>query len=533
MMDRVGKTFAAAFGSIGFRGPACLRICRDSSRKIMVSRGQSHDPLLQVTELMLPLLGTRIGLLSSGCAVIFLTLLAAQTPASQAGEYPIGALSGDQDFPAASVSASGGYVVWEDNRIDGGRYGSGIAAAGLDSNFAVTGSVFRVNHQPAGNQEKPQVLGLSNGSTLFAWEQRQAGKPGVYVRLLGANGRFATGDMLVNTPSIPVSATRTTNWYVFSRNTWKLRKYKFREKILNIREQAGGVALAALPDGGALVAYHAMRRAETNTWRMITNDVWTGTRYVAKTFLRPLLRTDDWMHDVFFQQLDGEGRKVGPEVMVNQYASYNQRNPAMAMLSDGRFIVVWVSEYPVSANWRHNFRVALYGRLFTAQGEPAGDEFSMAAGEEFVQSNPSVAPLAGGGFAVFWSQQESTTSRRWDVYAQNFGPDGATVGAAFRVNEYTTGDQFGPRVAAQGDHQFVVWTSVGQDGSLEGIFGRQLTAGALAGGESAVNTTTVSRQLHPTVSADGHGRFLGVWASFGGDAGLDLFGRVYSPGAGQ
>src|SRR5678816_3720826 len=94
------------------------------------------------------------------------------------------------------------------------------------------------------------------------------------------------------------------------------------------------------------------------------------------------------------------------EVMVNQYVSYNQRNPAVAMLSDGRFIVVWVSEFPVSANWRHNFRVALYGRLFNAQGEPVGDEFSMAAGDDLIQSNPSVAPLPGGGFTVFCSQQE-------------------------------------------------------------------------------------------------------------------------------
>jgi hypothetical protein len=471
---------------------------------------------------MLPLLGTRIGLLSSGCAVIFLTLLAAQTPASKAGEYPVGALSGDQDFPAASVSASGGYLVWEDNRIDGGKYGSGIAAAGLDSNFAVTGSVFRVNHQPVGNQEKPQVLGLSDGSTLFAWEQRQAGKPGVFVRLLDANGRFATGDLLVNTPTWPSSVKQSNSWHVLSRNTWKLRKFKFRERILNVREQAGGVALGAMPDGGAVVAYHAIRRAETNSYRVVTND------YATKTWFRKVVFADDWMHDVFFQRLDGQGRKVGPEVMVNQYTSYNQRNPAVAVLSDGRFIVVWVSEYPATANWRHNFRVALFGRLFNAQGEPVGDEFSMAAGDELIQANPSVVAQTGGGFTVLWSQQEGTTSRRWDVYAQNFGPDSAAAGAAFRVNDYTTGDQFAPKVAAQGDNHLVVWTSVGQDGSREGVYGRFLAAGALAGDEFRVNTTTVSRQMHPGVAANGAGRFLAVWAGFARETGLDLFAREYS-----
>ena len=544
MKDRVRKSFFAWLTSPGSHGRPWFQVCRGFSRKLEVSRGQGHDPLLHVTELMLPPLSARIGPLSSGCAVI-LTLLAAQTPASQAGEYPIGgALPGDQDFPAASVSASGGYLVWEDNRIDGGKHGSGIAAAVLDSNLAATGSVFRVNQEPAGNQAKPQVLRLRNGATLFAWEQRQAEQPGVYVRLLDANGKFATGDLLVNTPTWPSSVKQTNIWGVLSKNTWKLRKYKYRETILNVREQAGGVALGALPDGGVVVAYHAIRRAETNSWGVVTNEnLWTG---VTKTPFKKLLFTDDWMHDVFFQRLDAEGRKIGPEVMVNQYVSYNQRNPAVAVLSDGRFIVVWVSEFPVSEEWarniplrssaradsRHSFRVGLFGRLFNAQGEPVGDEFSLAAGDDLIQANPSVAALPGGGFTVFCSQQEGTASRRWDVYGQNFGADGAATGPAFRVNDYTTGDQFGPKVATQGDNQFVVWTSVGQDGSREGVYGRLLTGGALSGEELRVNTTTVSRQMHPTVVANGEGRFLSVWAGFAGETGFDLFGNVHSGGGG-
>jgi hypothetical protein len=338
--------------------------------------------------------------------------------------------------------------------------------------------------------------------------------------------------VLVNTPNWLASVVRTTNWYVFSRNKWKLRKYKYREKILNVREQAGGVALGALPDGGAVVVYHAVRRAETNSYHVVTNEVWTGSRYLTKSPLRKLLLTDDWMHDVFFQRLDGEGRKVGPEVMVNQYTSYNQRNPAVAVLADGRFVVVWVSEFPVSTNWRYNFRVALYGRMFTAQGEPVGDEFSLAAGDGLIQANPSVAALPGGGFTVFCSRQEGEVSRRWDVFAQSFAADGTATGPAFRVNDFTTGDQFAPRVASQGDNQFVVWTSVGQDGSREGVYGRSLTGGALAGDEFRVNATTASRQMHPAVMSDGAGRFLTLWAGFAGETGLDLFGNLYSGGGG-
>jgi hypothetical protein len=453
---------------------------------------------------------------------------------SSAAESSIaGALPGDQDFPSLSMSPEGGYVVWEDNRISIG-HGVGIAAIGLDAGLTATGQVVRVNQLSDGNQEKPQVLLLGNGNTLFAWEVRRGTKTGVYARVLGTNGSFTSGDVLVNTPPWKQSYKQTTNWLAIYRNKLTSRKYRVRVNIENVREQAGGVALAALPDGGALVAYHAMRRTETNTWEIRTNTYVSHHRFVTNAYIHPVRIGEDLMHDIFFQRLDGEGKKVGPEVLVNQYTAYNQRTPAVAVLADGRFVIVWVSEAPYSGDWRRNFQVDLFGRIFSATGEPVGDEFPIAAeadGEtDLLQANPSVAALPGGGFAVFWSQQESTTSRRWDVYGGTFGADGMPTGSTFRLNEYTQGDQFGPKVAASGDRQLVVWTSVGQDGSREGVFGRFLAAGALDGSEFRVNTTTISRQLHPAVAGDGQGHFLSVWSSFAGETGFDLFERIFSGG---
>jgi hypothetical protein len=414
----------------------------------------------------------------------------------------------------------------------------------LDAGLTATGQVFRVNQLTDGNQEKPQALLLGHGNTLFAWEVRRGTKTGVYARVLDANGAFTSGDVLVNTPPWKQSYKQTTNFLAVYRNKLTSRKYRVRVNIENVREQAGGVALAGLPDGGALVAYHAMRRTETNTWNIRTNTYVSRGRFMTNAYIHPVRVGEDLMHDIFFQRLDSVGRKVGSEVLVNQYVAYNQRTPAVAVLADGRFVVVWVSEYPVSEEWagnipvgfkaradaRHNFRAGLFGRLFNTQGEPVGDQFSLTAGDPLSEANPAVAALPGGGFAVFWSQQEGTTSRRWDVYGGLFGADGMPTGSTFRLNEYTLGDQFGPRVAASGDRQLVVWTSVGQDGSREGVFGRFLASGALDGSEFRVNTTTISRQMHPAVATDGQGHFLSVWSSFAGETGFDLFGQILSGG---
>jgi hypothetical protein len=75
----------------------------------------------------------------------------------------------------------------------------------------------------------------------------------------------------------------------------------------------------------------------------------------------------------------------------------------------------------------------------------------------------------------------------------------------------------------------VVWTSLGQDGSREGVFGQFLhDDGSPDQGEFQVNTTWISQQMQPTVASDGQGRFLAAWTSFvGGAYGFDLYAQRY------
>jgi hypothetical protein len=509
--------------------------------------GQTDPRLLNVTELMLPPLAARTGLLYFALAAGFFNSLGAQFSPTQAAEYPIsGALLGDQKFPAVSVSPTGGYLVWEDNRVDG-NHGSGIAGIGLDASLHATGAVFRVNQQLPGNQEKPQVLRFNDGNVLFAWENRNGAKPGVYTRVLSPEGSFLTGDILVNTPSWIDTIKQSVTWSGHFRNKWKQRKFKFREKLINSREQAGNVALAGLSDGSAVIAYQVARKSETNTWRLVPqvrsrNDF----TYTTNEVLRPTRHYGDLMQDVFFQRVSSTGEKLGAEVLVNQYIDFNQRNPAVAVLPNGNFVVTWVCESrrgpdrlsnpsgPMTAaqTGTDNFRVGVFARLFNGQGQPLGNEFAISNADDLVQANPVVAPLANGGFTVLWSQQE-TLSQRWDVHGRAFDALGNASGAAFLVNAYTAGDQFAPRIASLGDQQMAVWTSVGQDGSREGVYGRFLGAGALAGDEFGLNGTTLSRQIHPVATTDGQDRFLSVWTSFVGDTGFDLFGQTYGTAAGS
>src|SRR5438477_12925216 len=120
-----------------------------------------------------------------------------QTFPPQGGEYPLGGLPGDQLWPSVSVTTNGGYIVWEDNAIDG--KGLGIGAQRLDRNFSPLYGAFRVNQRTAGNQEKPQVAVLNKGGAAIVWEGRDQRSANIYARFINAAGTFtATNDIRVN-----------------------------------------------------------------------------------------------------------------------------------------------------------------------------------------------------------------------------------------------------------------------------------------------------------------------------------------------
>jgi hypothetical protein len=319
-----------------------------------------------------------------------------------------------------------------------------------------------------------------------------------------------------------------TNWYCFTRGRYGRKRLSLKDTIINIRELSGQPVAAALPDGGAVVVYQSVRKHETNSWGLTRSAAWNGRRTITNDVVTPTRIFIDWMQDVYLQRLSAEGQKAGPELRVNQNADYNQRSPAVAVLPNGNFVVAWVSEQQWSFDYNANFRIDIYARLFNSQSEPLGDEFRVNGSEALMNANPAVVALSGNSFAIAWSQQETARSRRWDVVSQACNADGTPAGSPQLVNVHTAGDQFGPKIAGVGDNQMVVWTSVGQDGSREGVYGRLLVRGRPTGEEIRVNTTTISRQLQPAVGADAQGRVLAVWASFTGPSGFDLFGQAYS-----
>jgi hypothetical protein len=394
-------------------------------------------------------------------------------------EYAVvGSLPGDQVFPDAAVTATGGFVVWQDNATDGS--GWGISARRLDSTLSGTLSTFRVNQQGTNDQENPRVALLKNGGAVFVWQGGKSGSQHIFARFFTPTNTFLT------TTDLVVSKF-TSNFQI-------------------------NPAVATLNDSNVVV-------------------VWASFDQAGSTSLQ----------DVYAKILSPTGQTISNEFLINQFTDYNQRTPAVAALKNGGFVVTWVSEQErtVTPNLGNNTAssspadlvvpsVDIYARLYASNGVPQGNEF-MVNSDANPCANPAVAAASDGGFMVAWDAHNMLNpTNSLDIYARPFSSTGSG-GSTLLVNSYLYGDQYAPRINVIAGDYLIVWNSLGQDGSREGVFGQFVHGnGTPVGGEFRVNTTTLNRQTQPVVASDGADQFLVVWTSYAGAPNsFDLFAQRY------
>ncbi|HLH55990.1 MAG TPA: hypothetical protein VKY92_20475 [Verrucomicrobiae bacterium] len=393
-------------------------------------------------------------------------------------EYAIaGSKPGDQVHPDIALSPGGGFLVWEDNATSAS--GLAVSAMRLDSSFSSSLASFKVNSSNTGDHEAAKVSLLSGGGAVFVWQGGQFGFQHIYARFLSASNTWLTSDILVNS---------STN---------------FSQK---------NPVVATLRNGNVVVLWSSLDQYSSGS-----------------------------MQDVYGQMFSASGQKIGGEFMVNQFALYNQRTPAVAALSTGGFVVAWVSEQQrsvaslaaqvTSPSQLVMPSVDIYARLYNSSGQALNNEFLVNATTNAC-ANPAIAAGQGGSFLIGWGQKDTKTiTDSWDVFARVFNSSGVG-GPINRINTETYGDQFAPQISSAGSDYLLVWTSLGQDSSMEGVYGQFLAAdGSTNGPEFRVNTTWVNKQMHPAVSSDGVGRFAVVWTSFtGGQSTFDLFAQRYVSG---
>ncbi|MEM6471421.1 MAG: LamG-like jellyroll fold domain-containing protein, partial [Planctomycetota bacterium] len=263
---------------------------------------------------------------------------------------------------------------------------------------------------------------------------------------------------------------------------------------------------------------------------------------------------------IYGQRYDADGNAVGGEFLINTTTAGNQREPSVAMDSNGDFVVVWSGNGPGDSAgifgqrfdaagvaqggeflvnttdnpsgevlpsvamddagnfvvvWTDNFHDRIFAQRYNAAGIAQSGEILIDEGSPF-DPQVQVSMNGSGAFVVAWSDDnDNATAQRYDA-------SGNALGGLIRLNDNTASDRFDPTVVLRDDGSFVAaWTSQWQDsGGTFGVYARTFDAtGTATSGDILVNTTENGDQEQASIALLADGGFLVTWESTNFDGG--------------
>ncbi len=319
--------------------------------------------------------------------------------------------TGTQLNSAAAMSGGGDFVVVWDSL---GSSGSDISHRSIqgqryDGAGNPLGGQFQVNSLTTLDQHYPAVAMDADGDFVVVWDSAVSGGSDTQPWSVQGQRYDAAGT--------PVGGEFQVNTYTSDAQTF--------------------AAVAMDPNGNFVVVWWSWGSSGTDT------DTWSvqGQRY------------------------DAAGDPVGGEFQVNTYTTSFQRGGAVALDAAGNFVVVWQSRGSSGSDVSGS---SIQGQRYDAAGDPVGGEFQVNTYTTGYQVYPAVAMDTDGSFVVVWQSEGSGGSDGSEnsIQGQRYDAAGAPVGSEFQVNTYTTADQRSPGVAAidAEDDIVVVWESVGSSG---------------------------------------------------------------------
>lgn len=261
------------------------------------------------------------------------------------GQFQVNTFTtGPQATADVAAAADGGFVaVWRSTGSAGGdTSGTSIQGARFDEDGEPVGTECQVNTYTTNNQYGPAVAAEADGGFVVVWES--LGSPGTDTSEWSIQGRRYAAD------GSPLAAQFQVNTYTTG-----------SQAVPDV---------AALADGGFVVVW-AGGGAPGVTWTV------QGRRYAA------------------------DGSPLGAPFQISTWGSSHQSRPAVAGGPDGGFVVVWHSVSGSPGGDLSGY--SIQGRRYAADGAPDGPQFQVNSYTTNHQREQAVEVLADGRFVVAWS----------------------------------------------------------------------------------------------------------------------------------
>ncbi len=417
--------------------------------------------------------------------------------------------------------------------------------------------IFRINTILPNALSRPELARLNDGRIAVVWQAANAdayGTPDIMARVLNADGTTGAAEFIVNTervepdPELPFIAQRHNQ---FQGAVAALADGGFAVVYVDNRPSAPNPLLSTLvvqrfeADGSRDGTDVSILPATTSGGLAVLPrepdiiGLADGSYVIAShTSQQPFLSGDQ--DGIVMQRFDSAG-SAGSFGNINGTITSVQIQSRMANLADGGWVAVWWSN---SASDGLGVTGELKGQRFNAAGVAVGSEIAFAREGRISQpsaTQPShdVVGLAGGGFAVVWTQPQDVfvpNGIRDDIKLQLVNADGSMRGGIIAVHTADTLFQRNPAVAAGTDGSLAVaWGESGTvpNGSLSfRVMVQHISAnGALLGAAVPVTQGNATQAGTLDIVAMTEGRYMVVFSDSEGSFGVpntDISGVVLS-----
>ncbi len=259
------------------------------------------------------------------------------------GEEPMhqGYFWSNETEPEVAMDADGDFiVVWTSDSQDGS--GDAVYAQRFNSAGIVQGSAFQVNSFTINDQDSAAVAMDASGNFVVVWEsdgQDYSGEE-IYGQRYAANGQALGAEFRVNTTTWSNQGTPAIGMDGAGNSVvaWQSEDQDGSGfGIYAQRFDAFGVALGAefavntVTDGAQQFGGSSLYSKSDNTVAIDADG----------DFVITWMSDDGDDYGIYAQQYNSQGMALGEEIAVNTTKAGQQMAPAVAIASNGDFVVVW------------------------------------------------------------------------------------------------------------------------------------------------------------------------------------------------
>ena len=397
----------------------------------------------------------------------------------------------DQRYPAIAIDFSGNFAIsWSDYR--NGNWD--IYARRYHSSGIPQGSSFKVNDDlGSADQGSSDVAMDSSGNFVITWHDwRNGGWPNsdIYTQMYDAGGNkqginFKANDDVTSSYQVsPAIATDSSGNFV----------------IVFEDQRSGNSDIYAQrydSSGNPLDPNFKVNKDPGTAWQ------WSPDIAMCRSGRFVITWTDNRSDtcDIYAQIYDSTGAPWGPNFKVNDVATSGQEGPAIAMDCFCNFVIAWHDKR--NGNWD------IYAQRYDSYGTPIGSNFKVNDNTGTSDQRwPDVSMCCSGNFVVTWHDYRSGN---WDIYAQRYDSSGAKLLDNFRVNfDDGTAWQLQPAIAMDDSCNFAITWHDYRNGNWDIYAQRYKSNGASVDTNFKVNDGAYD-QVYPAIAMDGSGNFVITW----------------------